>query len=99
MTAFIILYPNQNLEQIKKNYTSLHLKELETNILFIIDGLTQQEIQSFVDNINLHIDYSCLMNTILEKDIQKNIGYMSGTKEDHFYLFKNGTIEEKQFQL
>ena len=98
MTNFIILYPGQDIHLIKKNYQSLHLPELETNIIFIIDTLQEKEIQQFVDLINKELEYSCIMNTCLEKDIQQNIVYMSGVPGDKLYFLNHGKIEEKNFK-
>ena len=95
MNNFIVIYPNQDLALVKKNYEDLHLEELETHIIFIIDGLEQKEVQTFVDTINATLNYSCLMNTSLEKDITSNIKFMSGLSEDKLFIFKEGNVQQE----
>ena len=92
MTNFVIIHPHKNFSNIKEAYDHLHLAELDTNIIFIIDHLTEQEINNFVEQVNTKIEYSCIMNTCYEKDIIQNINYMSGIEGDQLFIIKNGEI-------
>ncbi|HZX12442.1 MAG TPA: hypothetical protein VFE88_03215 [Candidatus Nanoarchaeia archaeon] len=98
MANFIILY-FQDLKTLKDAYQALQLPPEDTHFLFIIDTLTHEEQQSFVHNVNIHLDYSCQMNTSTEKDILKNIQYMSGQDGDDVYILKNGTTIKKTLNL
>lgn len=93
MSNFLIIYPKQEIILIKQNYESLSLQELETHIIFVIDGLNEKEIQTFVEQINANLNYSCLMNTSLEKDIPQNIQFMSGSQGDKLFILKEGTVD------
>ena len=93
MTNFVILYPKQDIQQIKTLYENLHLEELDTNILFIIDGLTQKEVETFVNEVNNAITYSCLMNTCKQEEINSNIEFMSGKKGDSLFTIKEGNVQ------
>ena len=97
MTNFVVLYPHQDIQQIKNLYTNLHLEELETNLLFIIDGLTQKEIENFVTTVNSTLTYSCLMNTCKQTEINSNIEFMSGKKGDALFIIKEGTVQTSVF--
>lgn len=97
MTNFVVIHPHKDREEIKKLYSSLGLVDIDTNIVFVVDGLEEKEVNEFVEFVNTNIEYSCLMNTCEEKEIQENISYMSGMDGDKLYTIKAGKIEESSY--
>lgn len=99
MTNFVVIHPHKEKEKIKQLYESLQLVDIDTNLIFVVDGLQEEDVNKFVEYVNENIEYSCLMNTCEEKEILENIGYMSGKAGDKLFVLKEGAVEQGEVKV
>lgn len=99
MTNWFVIYPCKDKKLIKEEFEKLKLRDFETNIIILDNGISKKDIQEYVKFAKDNLAYSGYIESSSEKDLLNKIEEMSGTPEDSLFVLKNGKVSKKKVDL